>query len=112
MPEPPTPASTIEATIRQAAEGGWVGPEWHNCVEVKVELDDDPLTACVWGIAAGGDVANGLPLAAVLLDETFWRALGRSRGWRADEWRERWNQISDALTDGRSLDELSQRLAA
>jgi hypothetical protein len=112
MPDSSTPASvTIEAAIRQATEAGWLGPEWHNCVAVEIELDD-PLTACVWGIAPGGDVVTGLPLAAILLDASFWRALGRARGWGEDEWRQRWHQIIDALTDERSLDELSQRLAA
>ena len=98
---------TIETAIRQAAEAGWDVLEYQDRIEVDTA---DLLAGHVWGMTLNGESGHGVPLATVLLDPSFWRALGQARRWRADEWREHWHQLIDELADGRSVEDFFEAL--
>jgi hypothetical protein len=83
--------------------------EWHD--DIKVDTGD-PLDAYVWGIGPKGETGHALPLTRVLLDESFWRALGKAQGWRRSEWREQWHRLIDELADGRSVEQFFRKLGA
>ena len=98
---------TIETAIRQAAEAGWDVLEYQDRIEVDTA---DLLAGHVWGMTQNGEDGHGVPLATVLLDPSFWRALGQARRWGADEWREHWHQLITELADGRSVEDFFEAL--
>jgi len=104
-----TDCMSIETAMRQAAEAGWDALEWHDDIDIKID-PGDTLAAYVWGISADGGAGHGLPLAAVLLDPSFWRALGRAKGWGESGWRQHWHRLVDDLADDRSVEDFFSRL--
>jgi hypothetical protein len=66
---------SIEDAIRQTIDAGWDALEWHK--DIKVDTGD-PLDPYVWGSGPKGETGHALPLTWMLLDESFWRALGKA----------------------------------
>ena len=99
----------IAAAIREAAAAGWDVLEWVGSIDVTSE-PEDPFDAHVWGVSADGAARHPMALASVIVDPSFWRALGRSRGWGENEWRSRGHRMIDDLADGRSFEACFERL--
>jgi hypothetical protein len=96
--------SAIETAIRDAVEKGG-----YDRLKMKV----------VWHDWIGDNGIENEPVNGILLDPSFWQALGKARGWRESangmaahkilgtygtEWRLQWHLFIDHLADGKDAE--------
>lgn len=100
---------TIQQTIEKSIEGGW-SAYFPNVFRGELTTK-----------AAAEAMIRELPVEGILLDPSFWRALGKAMGWKESEWypflpshphlglnmpewKWYWHRFIDHLADGKSIE--------
>jgi hypothetical protein len=119
----------MDKAIKLAIEGGWQGLEWHDEIEVEKGLKY-PLYARVWGRSKEGE-GHGTQVAFIVLDPSFWQALGKAMGWSGKvdmkfinafgntivftdlpRWEMHWHKFIHHIAEGKDADSFFQELLA
>jgi hypothetical protein len=102
---------SLERAIKDAAELGDFGPREFRPY-AKIELGEQAYPAThVWFQSEDGEEC-GFPISQILLDPTFWQALGKARGWGNLEWLIRWHGLIDHLAAERRIETFFERIYA